>query len=71
MKKLELSELPDWPRLMSGKVAAAYCGMSVPHFHKHFPIEPIMYGKLALYDKKTIDSIIDGTASGGDWTDLL
>lgn len=70
-RRLELTQLPTWPRLMSLSTAAAYCDMSEPHFKKHFQIIPIQFGKRNLYDKSDIDNILNGSKPGSDWTDML
>ncbi|MEH6477840.1 MAG: hypothetical protein V7727_19270 [Sneathiella sp.] len=70
-RRLELTQLPDWPRLMSLSTAAAYCDMSEPHFKKHFQVTPLQFGKRNLYDKTAIDKILNGSQSATDWTEKL
>lgn len=70
-KKLSLSSLPGWPRLLSLRLAAAYCNMSEEHFKEHVPVAPRPYGKRKVYDRKQIDEHIDGVLPRKDWTELL
>lgn len=70
-KKLPLSDLPSWPRLMSLPQAAAYCGMSEPHFKNHLNVTPKRFGERKLYDKTEIDNILNGSIGVSDWTELL
>lgn len=57
-----LSDLPDWPRLMSEEQAAAYVGVSVSTFVANignpWP-EPIQFGRRKLYDRVAIDRAVD------------
>ncbi len=69
---LDMSRLPDWPRMMSRAVAAAYVGVSENHFAAHFPIQPVRLGKRKLYDKSEIDSYLDnlsGRNDDDDWAE--
>jgi hypothetical protein len=54
--------LPLTPRLLSREAAAAYCGMTAPHFMCHIAphIQPLRFGSKVLWDVKAIDHWLDG-----------
>jgi hypothetical protein len=61
MTKIALSDLPDWPRLMTRAVAAAYMGVSVDVFIRRY--EPSIRPrelKPFRYDRRDLDNFIDG-----------
>lgn len=53
------------PRLLSRDAAAAYCGVSVPHFLEHVPVDPVEIGKKKLWDRLMIDRWLDSSQNGG------
>ena len=61
-RRSDLSDLPDWPRLLSREQAAAYLGVSVGMLESRigdpFP-EPIRIGGRKLYDRRTLDRAVD------------
>jgi predicted DNA-binding transcriptional regulator AlpA len=57
-RKFTLTEMPDWPRLMSLQTAAAYVEMS-PNAFSQLPIKPRRVGSRVLYDKRDIDQWAD------------
>lgn len=57
-RKLDLSTLPDWPRLMPREWAAAYLGLS-PNALESLSIEPVRIGARRLYDRITLDRYVD------------
>ncbi|MGH8248260.1 MAG: hypothetical protein ACREUU_17700 [Gammaproteobacteria bacterium] len=58
--RLELAALPDWPRLLSRPVAAAYCGVTAEFFEAQCPVPAIRLGSRKLWDRPAIDRWIDG-----------
>jgi len=55
-----LDRLPDWPRMMSRSVAAAYCGVSPNMIGKVYGVEPVrLNARRALYDRRDLDAAID------------
>lgn len=54
--------LPDWPRLMSESMAAAYLGIGVSSLRDRGP-QPKRLGKRCLYDRLDLDRWAD--ALGG------
>ena len=70
-KKIDLKELPDWPRLLPKRLAAAYCSMSEAFFSENFPLAPKKYGSKELYDRTEIDKVINGSFDANDWTEVL
>lgn len=61
----DLGKLPHWPRLLSTKQAAAYCGLSDEAFRQHITIDPIRLGRRVLYDRTKVDTWVDGLVTGG------
>jgi hypothetical protein len=68
------------PRLLTGKYAAFYCGVSLPHFLAHVAprVAPISIGVKRLWDMKALDRWIDGEVGVGQvslspeqWLDRL
>ena len=61
-RRSDLSDLPDWPRLLSREQAAAYVGVSVGMLESRigdpFP-EPIRIGGRKLYDRRALDRAVD------------
>jgi hypothetical protein len=54
------------PRLLSRKLAAAYCGVSVPTFANVCPIKPVALGdgkRLERFDRLSLDNWIDSLGS--------
>lgn len=58
---LERSALPDWPRLMSVELAAAYFSVSVNTF-RSWGIPPLEQGRRVLYDRRNLDRYADHLA---------
>lgn len=50
--------LPDWPRLMSVELAAAYIGLGVSTVREHGP-KPKRWGSRVLYDRRDLDRWAD------------
>ena len=50
--------LPDWPRLMSEDLAAAYCSIGVTTLRNHGP-SPTRLGRRVLYDRHDLDRWAD------------
>lgn len=50
--------LPDWPRLMSEEMAAAYLSIGTTTLREHGP-EPKRQGRRVLYDKRDLDRWAD------------
>lgn len=63
---ISLSDMPDWPRLMSEEQAAAYVGVSVNTFVANignpFP-EPLRFGRRKLYDRTALDRAVDALSA--------
>lgn len=61
--RLNRSRLPEGltPRLLSREAAAAYCGMSPPHFDRHIAeaVPPRGFGRRLLWDRRAIDLWLD------------
>lgn len=74
-KRLPPHDMPDWPRLMSRALAAAYVGISPSHFDGVYPIEPIVWAGKKLWDRKRLDEWIDRYQGSvqplGDWAEQL
>lgn len=51
------------PRLLSREEAAAYCGVSPASLDANCPVKPIRIGRRALWDRRALDTWLDG-ASG-------
>ena len=59
-KKLPLSEMPDWPKVMTRPIAAAYMGVSESTFRQRYEnkkIKPIDYENPRRFDRKAIDKL--------------
>jgi hypothetical protein len=54
------------PRLLDRKTAAEYCGVSVNTFLTHVPVAPVLIGSKRLWDRKAIDTWLDGPGDDGD-----
>ena len=52
------STLPDWPRLMSIDLAAAYIGLGISTVREHGP-KPKRWGSRVLYDRRDLDRWAD------------
>ena len=50
--------LPNWPRLMSLELAAAYVSLSMTVVREHGP-EPKQFGRRILYDRNDLDRWAD------------
>jgi len=64
-----MTELPDWPRMMKQVTAAAYCDMSVDTFVTLNPPKPVSMRKpdgLPRYDRKALDKWLDKLAGVKD-----
>lgn len=61
--KTALSDMPNWPRLLSEAQAAAYLGVSINTFRARvgdrWP-EPIRDGRRKLFDRLALDRAVDG-----------
>ena len=61
-RRADLSDLPNWPRLLSREQAAAYVGLSVNALERRigapFPA-PVRIGGRKLYDRDALDLAID------------
>lgn len=60
-----MTPLPHWPRLLNGRMAAAYCGVSESTFRAVCPVKPVRLGKTIgkeraiRWDKQDIDRWLD------------
>jgi predicted DNA-binding transcriptional regulator AlpA len=56
------------PRLLSHRLAAEYCGMSVPHFDNHIgsQVPPMAFGRKKLWDRRAIDEWLDRRGGLGE-----
>lgn len=66
-----LTDLPDWPRLLPLKLAAAYCQVTPALFEASCPVAPIRLGGRASqqsrrWDRHALDRWLDSLASGRD-----
>lgn len=54
------------PRLLNRNAAAAYCGMTAPHFTLHVAsyVPPLKFGKKLLWDVKAIDHWLNSQSNG-------
>ena len=74
-RKIDIKDLPAWPRRMAAPIAAAYCGVSegtLDQMVKRAEIPaPVRIGKRKLWDKRAIDNVFDRQAgldsTGGSW----
>ena len=61
--KLALVDMPEWPRLLTEREAAAYVRMSITAFRDHignpWPAA-IRFGRLKVYDRLALDRAVDG-----------
>lgn len=53
------TRLPDWPRLMSAELAAAYVGISETTFRELAPVTAKAIGRRRLFDRKDLDRWAD------------
>lgn len=58
MSAADRSTLPDWPRLMSQPIAAAYLSVSENKLREQGP-KPKPWGGRILYDRKDLDRFAD------------
>ena len=67
MPSIPLKELPDWPRVMTRAVAAAYLDVSLSYFTKHYEkqIRPVDYNRPIRFDRKLLDELIDQSGKDG------
>lgn len=70
MKRLAPSEMPDWPRRMGARLAAAYIGISEAKLLDgvkagRYP-PPQADGANQLWDRKALDRYVDGGGRTGD-----
>lgn len=61
--------LPDWPRMLPRRWAAAYCGLSGAEFERQvdageLPL-PVTLGKRKLWEKGAIDESLDRLTGQG------
>jgi hypothetical protein len=50
--------MPDWPRLMGERLAAAYIGIGASTLREHGP-RPRKFGARTLYDRRDLDRWAD------------
>ncbi len=69
-KKLALSDLPDWPRMMDARTAAAYLGVSetvlTGRANSGYYPAPMRDGTMVRWDRHILDRWLDGR-SGLQW----
>lgn len=53
------ASLPDWPRLMNERQAAAYLSIGTTSLRKHAP-KPKKVGGRSLWDRRDLDRFADG-----------
>ena len=74
-KAVRIPKLP--PRMLGLPDAAAYCGISGPHFKAHCPVQPIRFGDRVVWDRVQIDRWLDALSApcsvgaGIDWIGRL
>lgn len=56
--KIKPGDLPNWPRLLSREMAAAYVGVS-PNAFDAFRIPALKIGTRRLYDRIALDQWVD------------
>lgn len=76
LPKLTPSALPDWPRYLRRRLAAAYLDMSEEFFAKNVPVRGIAMGGIVVWDRKALDAWADAQSaaaerSGEQWAELL
>jgi hypothetical protein len=54
------------PRLLTREQAAEYCGVSPNHFDQHCDVQPIRFGRRALFDRMALDEWIDKLQGRGE-----
>ncbi len=52
------ADMPDWPRLMGERLAAAYIGIGASTLREHGP-RPRKFGARTLYDRRDLDRWAD------------
>lgn len=67
-RRLAPERLPDWPRLLSAELAAAYVGVSLSGFAAQvgriWPA-PARIGRRTLWDRKDLDEAVDRLKRNG------
>lgn len=70
-----MSALPDWPRMLSRPMAAAYCSLTVPTFEREvaaglLPL-PIQLGGQPHWCRRKLDAALDRLTTGPvyNWRD--
>lgn len=60
--RVQLGDMPDWPRFLSEEQAAAYVGLSVTTFRARignpWP-QAVRMGRRKLYDRAALDRVAD------------
>ena len=56
--RIDPASMPDWPRLMNEKMAAAYLGIGASTLRERGP-KPKKHGARTLYDRKDLDRWAD------------
>ncbi len=56
--RLDPADMPDWPRLMGERLAAAYLGIGASTLREHGP-RPRKFGARTLYDRRDLDRWAD------------
>jgi hypothetical protein len=76
-RKATAADLPDWPRLLGRDKAAAYLDMS-PNMLDTLPLVPVKIGTRRLYDRRSLDRLVDNLSGGAEsslsasqWLDKL
>ena len=65
------------PRMLGFPDAAGYCGVSVPTFKAHCPVQPVRLGTRILFDIRALDRWLDALSApcsagaGKDWIGRL
>lgn len=60
-KAVHIYKVP--PRMLGLPDAAAYCGISGPHFKAHCPVRPLRLGDRVLWDRVQIDRWLDALSA--------
>jgi len=65
-KTIDIQYLPQWPRLMTRELAAAYCSISPNSFDNHIAshLPPIRMGRSLRYDRLQIDKYLEKLING-------
>jgi len=63
---MEHAHLPNWPRLMKLKLAAAYLDVSIPVFKYSVHIKPVKQLGPTLYDKDDLDEFVNSLSADND-----